>query len=73
MAGMKPIITPIPDWQDAWQFASVRVGAGAVLIGLMAPDQLAALLDWIGIGAERTPAVLGLAFILSRVLQKAEK
>ena len=66
-------IERIPDWRQAWRYASVQVAAGAALVGLMAPDQLAALLDWIGIGAERAPLVLGLAFLLARVLQKAER
>lgn len=65
-------IKPIPEWRDAWRFASVRVGAVACLIGLMAPDQLAALLDWLGIGAERAPLVLGIAFVLSRVFRKED-
>lgn len=65
-------IKPIPEWREAWRFASVRVGAAAFLIGLMAPDQLAAVLDWLGIGAERAPLVLGLAFILSRVFRKED-
>lgn len=68
---MKPI-TPIPDWRDAWRFASVQVAAGAALIGLLAPDQLAALLDWIGIGADRAPLVLGVAFLLARVFKRSE-
>ena len=66
-------IERIPDWRQAWRYASVQVAAGAALIGLMAPDQLAALLDWLGIGAERTPLVLGLAFLLARVLQRSEQ
>jgi hypothetical protein len=66
-------IERIPDWRDAWKFASVQVAAGAALVGLLAPDQMAALLDWVGIGAERAPLVLGLAFILARLLQRAEK
>jgi hypothetical protein len=65
-------IKPIPEVREAWRFASVQVAAAAALIGLLAPDQLAALLDFVGIGAERAPLVLGLAFILARVLQKAD-
>jgi len=66
-------IKPIPEVREAWRFASVQVAAAAALIGLLAPDQLAALLDFVGIGAERAPLVLGLAFILARVLQRADK
>lgn len=62
----------IPEWRRSYKLASMRVGAAAVLIGLMAPDQLAALLDWLGIGAERAPLVLGLAFIVSRVFRKED-
>jgi hypothetical protein len=65
-------IQRIPEFNDAWKFASVQIAAAAALVGLMAPDQLAALLDWVGIGAERAPLVLGLAFIVARVLQKVE-
>jgi hypothetical protein len=66
-------IEPIPELRQAWRFASVQVAAGAALIGLLAPDQLAAVLEFLGIGAERAPLVLGLAFILARVLQKVEQ
>jgi hypothetical protein len=66
-------IQRIPEFNDAWKFASVQIAAAAALVGLMAPDQLAALLDWVGIGAERAPAVFGVAFILARVLQRTDK
>lgn len=66
-------IKPIPEVREAWRFASVQIAAAAALIGLLAPDQLAALLDFVGVGAERAPLVLGLAFILARVLQRADK
>ena len=66
-------VKPIPEWREAWRYASVQVAAGAAMVGLLAPDQLAALLDWVGIGAERAPLVLGLAFILARVLQRSEQ
>ena len=53
-------IQRIPEWRDAWRFASVQIAAAAALVGLLAPDQLAALL------------VFGVAFILARVLKKAD-
>jgi hypothetical protein len=65
-------IQRIPEWRDAWRFASVQIAAAAALVGLLAPDQLAALLDWTGIGADRAPLVFGVAFILARVLKKAD-
>jgi hypothetical protein len=65
-------IEPIPEWKHAWEFASVRLAAVAGAIELLSPGQISALLEWVGIGAERAPLVLALAFLLSRVFRKAE-
>jgi hypothetical protein len=66
-------LAPIPQLRQAWRYASVQVAAAAAVVGLLAPEQLAALLEWAGIGAERAPLVLGLAFLAARLLHRVDE
>jgi hypothetical protein len=60
-------VKPIPEWRQAWRFASVQVASAAAVFGLLPADQQAAVLEWIGLGPERLPLVLGLLFLVSRL------
>jgi len=62
----------IPDIRRAWRFASVRVAFGAGVFGLLPPDQQTDILELLHVPPERLPLVLGLLFILARVLQNSE-
>lgn len=69
---MKSPVQPIPNWREAWRYASVQVASAAAFFGLLPADQQAALLDLVGLGPERLPLVLGLLFIFARLLQRNE-
>jgi len=60
----------IVDWRRAWRMLSVQVAAIAVTIGLLPPDQQAAILAAIGVPAARLPLVLGLLFLAARLLHQ---
>lgn len=62
----------IPDWRKAWRFFSVQVAGGAVLFGLLPPDQQTAILSVLGFTPERIPAVLGALFLAARLLQQKD-
>jgi hypothetical protein len=49
---------------------SVQIATLALAWGLLPPDQHAAMLALIGIGPERVPAVLGLLFLLGRLIDQ---
>jgi hypothetical protein len=55
----------------AWRLLSVHVGVVAIAWGLMPVAQQAAVLGLVGLGPERSPAVLGVLFILARVIKQA--
>lgn len=63
----------IPEWKRAWRFLSMRVAAGAVVFGLLPPDQQAAILAAIGIEPGRIPAVIGGLFMAGRLLAQENK
>lgn len=65
-------VSLIPDWRAALEYASVRVGLLAAGLGLLPPDQQAAVLQWLGLTPERVPLALGLLFIASRILQRKD-
>lgn len=58
----------IPNWRRAWRMLSVQAAAVAVTIGLLPPDQQAAVLAAVGIPAERLPLAVGLLFIAARLI-----
>lgn len=63
----------IPDWRRAWRMLSVQVAAAAVVWGSLPPEQQAAILSLLGIGPERIPALLGVLFIVARLVKQPEK
>lgn len=60
----------IVDWPRAWRMLSVQAGLLACTIGLLPPDQQAALLSMLGVPAERLPLALGLLFLAARLLNQ---
>lgn len=50
--------------------ASFWVGGGAVAFGSLTPDLQSALLDAVGVPANRVPALLGAVFIAARLLRQ---
>lgn len=60
----------IVDWPRAWRMLSVQAGLLACTIGLLPPDQQAALLAMAGVPAERLPLALGLLFLAARLLNQ---
>lgn len=65
---MKPKL--IPEWRQAWRMLSVQVAAVAVAWGSLPVETQTALLQAIGIGAERMPAVLGALVLLARLIDQ---
>lgn len=66
----KPRPVLIVDWRRAWRMLSVQAAAVACTIGLLPPDQQAALLAAVGVPPERLPLVLGLLFLAARLLNQ---
>lgn len=60
----------IVDWRRAWRMLSVHVAAVACTIGLLPPDQQAALLAALGVAPERLPLALGVLFLLARLVNQ---
>ena len=60
----------IVDWPRAWRMASVHAAAIACTIGLLPPEQQAALLAMLGVPAERLPLALGILFLAARLLNQ---
>jgi len=58
----------IPHWRRAWRMLSVQAAAAVVTIGLLPPDQQAAVLAAVGIPPERLPLAVGLLFIVARLI-----
>ena len=58
----------IPNWRRAWRMLSVQAAAVAVTVGLLPPDQQAAVLAAVGIPPERLPLAVGLLFIAARLI-----
>jgi hypothetical protein len=58
----------IPHWRRAWRMLSVQAAAVAVTIGLLPPEQQAAVLAAVGIPAERLPLAVGLLFMAARLI-----
>lgn len=60
----------IPNARRAWRMLSVQVAALAVVFGSLPPDQQTAILSWLGLAPERIPAVLGVLFIITRLVNQ---
>ena len=61
---------PIPEWRRAWRLLSVQAAAVAVAFGLMPPDMQAGILAALGVTPERAPAVLGVVFLVARLVSQ---
>lgn len=60
----------VDEWRSAWRWASMQIATLAVVFGALPTDAQSAVLDVVGVPAGRVPAVLGLAFIVGRMLQR---
>lgn len=60
----------IPNWRRAWRFLSVHVALVLVAWGALPVDMQAALVEVLGIPAERVPAVLGVLMLLARLIDQ---
>lgn len=60
----------IDEWRIAWTFLSVRIAIAVTGFGLLAPDTQGAILAWVGISPTRLPAVIGVLFIVGRMVKK---
>jgi hypothetical protein len=49
---------------------SMQVAALAVIFGSLPPDQQTAILQWLGLAPERIPAVLGVLFMVTRLVRQ---
>ena len=63
----------ITDWKRSVNFWSVRVAAIGVAWGALPIDTQTAMLAAVGIEPTRVPAILGLAFIVFRLVAQPEK
>lgn len=63
----------IDNWQAAWRYITVQLGALMVTWGLLPPEQQSAILAFIGLPAERITAVLGLMVIAGRIVSQTPK
>ncbi len=61
-------VRPIPQWRRAWRMLSVQAAAFAVAWGALPEDAQAAVLDAVGVPASRVPALLGLLFLVGRLV-----
>lgn len=66
-------MTLVDDWRRAWRWFSVQVAAAAVLWGVLPADTQAAMLQAVGVPSERVTAILGVAFIVARLLAQQPK
>lgn len=60
----------IANWRQSWRMASVQIAGLAVIFGALPADQQTAILAWLGIGAERIPAVVGALVIFTRLIDQ---
>jgi hypothetical protein len=60
----------INDAKSAWKLLSVHVAGVAIAWAMLPADQQAAILAVVGIGQERVTAVLGVLFIVARLIKQ---
>lgn len=65
---MKRRIGLVDGWRRAWSWLSMQMAGAAVAYGLLSPDAQADVLAAVGVPAHRVPAVLGVLFIVSRLV-----
>lgn len=63
----------VPDWRQWPRMASVQIASVCTVFGLLPVDQQAAILELVGLPAERLPAAMGLAFIAARLWAQPAK
>lgn len=63
-------MTIIPTWRRAWRMASMQVAALAVVFGALPPEGQAAVLELVGVPASRVPAIIGVLFMLGRLISQ---
>ena len=61
----------VPNWRRAHRMLTVQLGVAFTAWGLLPVDTQAAILDLVGVPANRVPAVLGLAIIVGRLVAQA--
>ena len=61
---------PIPNWRQSWRMLSVQIASLALAWGLLPADQQALILTFVGVSPERVPAVLGLLFLVGRLIDQ---
>lgn len=54
--------------RHAWKMASVRVASLGVIWGSLSEATQTSILTWIGVPQSAVPAVLGLAFVVARLV-----
>lgn len=60
----------IENWRSAWRMASMHIATAAILFGTLPADSQASLLDLIGLPPSRLPAILGILFIIGRLVKQ---
>jgi hypothetical protein len=60
----------IDNVRGAWRLFSVWVASAAVVFGTLPVDQQGAVLQLLNIEPERVPAVLGVLFLLARIVKQ---
>lgn len=60
----------IDNWREAPKMLSFWAAMLAVAWGSMPPDVQASVLAWLGMPAERIPAVLGVLMLLARLIKQ---
>jgi len=62
----------VPDWRAAWKWFSVHIGTIAVIFGLMPAETQAAVLSLIGVPQHSVVGVIGVLFIVARLMAQGK-
>lgn len=60
----------IPEARQAWKLLSMQLSAAAVVFGLLDHTTQVAVLAFLNIPAERIPAILGIMFMVTRLVRQ---
>ena len=63
----------IDDWQSAWKKFSVQIAALAVGFGALPSDTQSAILEAVGVPQARLASVLGVVFLLGRLISQSKE
>lgn len=66
-------VTVVNEWRQAWKWLSVHMASLAVGFGLLPEDKQAAVLAFLHIPQSYVAAVLGLIFIVTRLINQTPK